>query len=89
MLVCGWGSLLVLTTAAALVWVPTIVGTAVIVTVMWAPERSVPSVHVNGGPTWQRPWLGWTETSLTGSLGVSFSVTIVAASGPRLVTVSV
>lgn len=89
MLLRGWGSRLSLITPAVLVWVPVTVATAVIVTVTRPPRRSVPSAHVSGGPARQLPCTEWIETSLTGSLGVSVSLTPVAAWGPRLVTVIV
>ena len=85
-LLCGCGLRLSLITAAVLVWVPAAVATAVIVTVTRPPGRSVPTVHLRGGPGWQRRCAEWIETTLTGSDGASVNLTPAAGSGPRLVT---
>src|SRR5687767_9314593 len=88
-LFAGAGSVPAAVTDAVLLITVLLVGVTTIVTVALAPFASEPSAHVIVAVPLQEPVEGVAETSVTDAGSVSVTVTVVAVSGPLLVTVTV
>jgi hypothetical protein len=85
----GWGSLWFAIALAVLLIVPAVVGIPTMVMVALLFEARPPRLHVTVAVPVQLPWVGVAETKLTAAGRESVMMTIVAAEGPLLVTVTV
>src|SRR3972149_100820 len=88
-LLVGLGSFTLLVTLAVLLRLPSAVGGATTVTVAVEPLGNVPRVQMTVLEGKQLPWLDMAEPMVALLGRMSVTTTLVAVSGPRLLTVMV